>query len=298
MTHDKDKQDESFATQDESSAKISESPSEQDGSAAPQGASPASTGNPLWDGMRKAAFQLGVGVGTAQNWAKQAAASPAAQRAAQSAREVASTVSETVVPAAKHAAGTALDATDMLLHEIESKFDEASRASEVGRRPTQKEAAQHRTVWSPREEVDPVTGQTVVTEAYTVDETGKRSYVVTPESPNLLTATGRRIAGLVLILLGVPMLILPGPGMATIIAGLALLRGDAPSSEPLSVDFANDSGYDADTDDAADAAAGADGAGNDTDNAARQPDAGPSASAGANSSQSTNPNTKGDPLDA
>lgn len=76
-----------------------------------------------------------------------------------------------------------------------------------------------------RERKDPKTGQTVYTEAYVVNEDGSRDY----ESPLVedtppLSGLKAKIAGTVLILVGVPMLILPGPGIAAILAGLALLR--------------------------------------------------------------------------
>lgn len=79
-----------------------------------------------------------------------------------------------------------------------------------------------------REVVDPKSGQTVVTEAYVVNEDGTRDYEspLVNDSPFKLKGIKRKIAGFMLVLVGIPMLILPGPGLASIFAGLALLKGD------------------------------------------------------------------------
>ncbi|MEE8716470.1 MAG: PGPGW domain-containing protein [Coriobacteriales bacterium] len=217
-----------------------------------------------WGGARKAAFALGKGVGTARVWARRAAESPAAERVTQGAREAAQAVSDKVAPVARRTAGTALDAADMVLQEIGSKLDEAAQASEVGRRPTSPAAGARRPAqgepagqgeapgtarrprvdWGPREEVDPRTGVHVVTEAYVIDESGRRDHHVTPDSPALLSPVGRRIAGFLLVLVGIPMLVLPGPGMMAIVAGMAMMRGETPSEGPLSVDPAEAAGVD------------------------------------------------------
>lgn len=76
-----------------------------------------------------------------------------------------------------------------------------------------------------RERKDPITGQTVYSEAYVRKNDGSKDY----ESPlveDVLPLSGMqaKISGALLILVGIPMLILPGPGIASILAGLALLR--------------------------------------------------------------------------
>ena len=79
----------------------------------------------------------------------------------------------------------------------------------------------------PQVSVDDATGQPVQTEVYVINEDGSRDYNVFPrENPaREMGPIARRIAGLVLILAGIPMLVLPGPGLIAIAAGLALMGG-------------------------------------------------------------------------
>lgn len=106
-------------------------------------------------------------------------------------------------------ASKAVDATNKLISEGYKK------AKEMGFNPLR------------RETVDPKTGETIVTEAYVVNEDGTRDYTspLVEDAPRL-RGMKRKIAGMVLIIIGVPMLILPGPGLASIVAGLAMLKGD------------------------------------------------------------------------
>lgn len=83
----------------------------------------------------------------------------------------------------------------------------------------------------PQVSVDDATGQPVQTEVYVINEDGSRDYDVFPhDNPTRrMGPLARRVAGLVLVLAGIPMLILPGPGLIAITAGLALMAGKDPS---------------------------------------------------------------------
>lgn len=87
--------------------------------------------------------------------------------------------------------------------------------------------ASHRTDGRPRVTVDDATGQEVQTEVYVINEDGTRDYNVYPDAASdptrRMSPMARKVAGLILILAGIPMLVLPGPGMAAIAAGLALM---------------------------------------------------------------------------
>lgn len=82
----------------------------------------------------------------------------------------------------------------------------------------------------PREVVDPRTGQKVVVEAYVRRSDGSRDYasVYPAGAKGDFGPVGNKLVGMLLIMAGVPMLVLPGPGVAAIAAGLYFLRkGDA-----------------------------------------------------------------------
>lgn len=83
----------------------------------------------------------------------------------------------------------------------------------------------------PQVSVDDATGQPVQTEVYVINEDGTRDYDVFPRDNPTRTMgpIARRIAGLVLVLAGIPMLVLPGPGLIAIAAGLALMGGADPA---------------------------------------------------------------------
>ena len=78
----------------------------------------------------------------------------------------------------------------------------------------------------PHTVVDPTTGQKVTVEAYVRRPDGSRDYdAVYPRGTKSdFGPVGNKLVGMLLIMAGVPMLVLPGPGMAAIAAGLHFLR--------------------------------------------------------------------------
>lgn len=64
-------------------------------------------------------------------------------------------------------------------------------------------------------------------------ETGAREETVEEAKRHILVRIGRTIAGFVVVLVGIALLPLPGPGTLTIIAGLALLSSDVPFARRL-----------------------------------------------------------------
>lgn len=93
-------------------------------------------------------------------------------------------------------------------------------------------ASTRRSSGRPQASVDDATGQAVQSEVYVINEDGTRDYDVFPkEDPTRsMGPLARRVAGLILVLAGIPMLVLPGPGLAAIAAGLALMGGKPASS--------------------------------------------------------------------
>lgn len=82
----------------------------------------------------------------------------------------------------------------------------------------------------PHTVIDPTTGQKVTVEAYVRRPDGSRDYnAVYPRGTKSdFGPVGNKLVGMLLIMAGVPMLVLPGPGTAAIAAGLYFLRkGDA-----------------------------------------------------------------------
>ncbi|MDO5044320.1 MAG: hypothetical protein Q4E22_03355 [Coriobacteriia bacterium] len=123
----------------------------------------------------------------------------------------AKTVKDNLIPLASDYAEKALAFTSEKASKVIS--DGVKKAQERGFNPFY------------RRTKDEKTGAEVYTEAYTINPDGTKNY----ESPLVedkpqLKGTQAKIAGLLLILLGVPMLILPGPGLLTILAGLQLIR--------------------------------------------------------------------------
>ena len=82
---------------------------------------------------------------------------------------------------------------------------------------------------------DPQTGQRVVVEAYVKTPGGGRDYdAVYPKGAMRdFGPLGNKAVGMLLVMAGVPMLVLPGPGAAAIAAGLYFLRkgGDAGAAD-------------------------------------------------------------------
>ena len=66
-------------------------------------------------------------------------------------------------------------------------------------------------------------------------ETGHREETVAEAERNILLRIGRVILGIVVLIAGLVMLPLPGPGLLTVAAGLALLASDVPFARRLLV---------------------------------------------------------------
>ena len=66
-------------------------------------------------------------------------------------------------------------------------------------------------------------------------ETGRREETVAEAERNILLRIGRVLLGSVVLVAGLLMLPLPGPGLLTIAAGLALLASDVPFARRLLV---------------------------------------------------------------
>ena len=103
-------------------------------------------------------------------------------------------------------------------------------------------AGMHEADARPHTVTDPRTGQKVVVEAYVRTPGGGRDYdAVYPQGAMRdFGPLGNKAVGMLLIMAGVPLLVLPGPGVAAIAAGLYFLRkggeGDGPdgSDRPAS----------------------------------------------------------------
>ena len=66
-------------------------------------------------------------------------------------------------------------------------------------------------------------------------ETGRREETIAEAERNILLRIGRVILGVIVLFAGLLMLPLPGPGLLTIAAGLALLASDVPFARRLLV---------------------------------------------------------------
>lgn len=66
-------------------------------------------------------------------------------------------------------------------------------------------------------------------------ETGHREETIAEAERNILLRIGRVILGVIVLFAGLLMLPLPGPGLLTIAAGLALLASDVPFARRLLV---------------------------------------------------------------
>jgi len=64
-------------------------------------------------------------------------------------------------------------------------------------------------------------------------ETGRREETEAEAKRHILVRIGRAAAGFVVVLVGIALLPLPGPGMLIIVAGLALLSSDVPFARKL-----------------------------------------------------------------
>lgn len=179
-----------------------------------------------------------------QNVADKAAAAvkDAAQKAEPAMRQAAESAGAAASSAAKRAGATAKKAGASAAGSVKSAVAKAATENAAGMR-----AADAR----PHTVVDPKTGQKVVVEAYVKKPDGERDYnAVYPQGAmGDFGPLGNKAVGMLLILAGVPMLVLPGPGVAAIAAGLYFLgkdgkeKGDgAPAGRSGSASAAESSG--------------------------------------------------------
>lgn len=154
------------------------------------------------------------------------------------------------VPAAKKAVSSAARAAAPTVHQAEQAAASAVRkagstAAAIAGKVAVKNAEGMRDANArPHTVVDPVTGQKVTVQAYVRRPDGSRDYdAVYPRGTKSdFGPVGNKLVGTLLILAGVPMLVLPGPGTAAIAAGIYFWRkGDdegraARSSKPPTAD--------------------------------------------------------------
>ncbi len=156
-----------------------------------------------------------------QNVADKAAAAmkDAAQKAEPAVRQAAANAGAAASSAAKKAGATAKKAGASAAGSVKSAVTKAATENAAGMR-----AADAR----PHTVVDPKTGQKVVVEAYVKMPNGERDYnAVYPRGAmGDFGPLGNKAVGMLLVLAGVPMLVLPGPGVAAIAAGLYFLGKD------------------------------------------------------------------------
>ncbi|MBS5451481.1 MAG: hypothetical protein KHY83_10945 [Coriobacteriia bacterium] len=173
---------------------------------------------------------------------------PVVQDAARKAAPVIKQAAEKAAPVVERAAAQAGHAAHEAATRVRDGYRQAARERALGgaaqRRGAGAEAqtedsAPSRADGRPRVSVNEATGQSVETEVYVINDDGSRDYDVFPHD-NPTSSMGplaRRIAGLMLVLAGIPMLVLPGPGLAAIAAGLALMAGKtlaSPKKPPTS----------------------------------------------------------------
>lgn len=159
-------------------------------------------------------------------------AEPAVRRAAEDAGSAASSVAQKAGAAAKRAGAAAGEAVRSTVTKAAVKNAEGMRGADA----------------RPHTVVDPKTGQKVVVEAYVKTPSGGRDYdAVYPRGAmGDFGPLGNKAVGMLLVLAGVPMLVLPGPGVAAIAAGLYYLRkGDDGKGGADAVAGAGQSGGDA-----------------------------------------------------
>ncbi len=141
----------------------------------------------------------------------------AVAKAAPAVKQAASTVAAKAAPVVKQAAGSAAAAA--------RKAGSAAAAAVVD--VATKNAASMRDADAhPHTVVDPKTGQKVTVEAYVRRPDGSHDYdsVYPHGTKSDFGPIGNKLVGTLLILAGVPMLVLPGPGLPAIMAGLHFWR--------------------------------------------------------------------------
>lgn len=201
-------------------------------------------------GLRDAVTSAAYGVGRVARAARDAVASPEGQRvigeakrACRRATEALGSAARKAMPVVRDAARVAVDKGVPAARRAAGRVADAAGSAVRGARPAARRAIEEverarRRDGRPQTQVDQATGQPVETQVYVINEDGSRDYDVFPRRTAFdLGPAGRKVAGLLLILAGIPMLVLPGPGLAAILAGLALLgssgtRGSRPGEDP------------------------------------------------------------------
>ncbi len=156
----------------------------------------------------------------------------AVAKAAPAVKQAASAVAEKAVPAAKHAVSSvAAKAAPVVRQAAASASATAHKAgsaavSAVADVATKNAASMRDADARPHTVIDPKTGQKVTVEAYVRRPDGSHDYdAVYPRGTKSdFGPIGNKLVGTLLFLAGVPMLVLPGPGMAAIMAGLYFWR--------------------------------------------------------------------------
>lgn len=144
-------------------------------------------------------------------------AEPAVRRVATQAGQAAAATAKKAGAAARKAGGSAADAARAAASRMACENAAGMRASDA----------------RPRDEVNSRTGQRVVVEAYVRRPDGTRDYesVYPQGAMHDFGPLGNKAVGMLLVLAGVPMLLLPGPGVAAIAAGLYFMRKGSGAEE-------------------------------------------------------------------
>ncbi len=166
-------------------------------------------------------------------------ASPVLQGAADRAVAAVKDAAQKAEPAMRQAARGAGDAAQAAAQKVGEAARKATAAttgtvrSAATKVATENAAGMRSADARPHTVVNPKTGQKVVVEAYVKKPNGERDYgAVYPQGAMRdFGPLGNKAVGMLLILAGVPMLVLPGPGVAAIAAGLYFLRKGGDGSE-------------------------------------------------------------------
>lgn len=156
----------------------------------------------------------------------------AVAKAAPAVKQAASTVAEKAVPVVRHAAtSAAAKAAPVAKQAVGSAAAAARKAGSAAAAAVvdvaAKNAASMRDADAhPHTVVDSKTGQKVTVEAYVRRPDGSHDYdsVYPHGTKSDFGPIGNKLVGTLLILAGVPMLVLPGPGLPAIMAGLHFWR--------------------------------------------------------------------------
>ena len=186
-----------------------------------------------------AAYAVGYGYGKVRSAAQDVAQKPEVQKAVDNAKRAMGDAADKAVPAVKQAASNAAAKAAPVARQVASsaaatvrKAGSAATAA-VADVATKNAASMRDADTRPHTVIDPTTGQKVTVEAYVRCPDGSHDYdAVYPRGTKSdFGPVGNKLVGTLLILAGVPMLVLPGPGVAAIAAGLYFWRLDDASSE-------------------------------------------------------------------